>query len=281
MSGAEPSTSSPLAGRHAVVTGGGRGIGAAIARELAALGARLTLMGRTQATLDATAASLREGTGAEVDTAVVDLTRPEAIEAAFAKITEEITAEITEEIAGAGAEGGVSILVNNAGTAASSPLMRETLEQWEAMMALNATAAFLCCRAVLPAMTEAGEGRIVNVASTAGLKGYAYVGAYCASKHALIGMTRALALETARVGITVNAVCPGYTETDMLNESVENITRKTGRTPEEAKAALASHNPQGRLIQPEEVARMVGWLCLPGQGSVTGQSLVIAGGEVM
>lgn len=270
MSATESVTPGPLAGQHAVVTGGGRGIGAAIARELASLGARLTLMGRTQATLDGTAASLREAAGAEVDTAVVDLTRPESIEAAFAEIKE----------AGEG-EGGVSILVNNAGTAASAPLARETLAQWDAMMALNATAAFLCCRAVLPGMTKAGAGRIVNVASTAGLKGYAYVSAYCASKHALIGMTRALALETARAGITVNAVCPGYTETDMLNESVDNIISKTGRTPEEAKAALASHNPQGRLIQPEEVAGMVGWLCLPGQGSVTGQSLVIAGGEVM
>ena len=278
MSAPETVTPHPLAGQHAVVTGGGRGIGAAIARELASLGARLTLMGRTQATLDSTAASLREDTGARVDVAVVDLTRPEAIEAAFSKTTAEIAGT---EAKGGSQSGAVSILVNNAGRAASAPLMRETLEQWEAMMALNATAAFLCCRAVLPAMTKAGGGRIVNVASTAGLKGYAYVGAYCASKHALIGMTRALALETARAGITVNAVCPGYTETDMLKESVDNIISKTGRTPEEAKAALASHNPQGRLIQPEEVARMVGWLCLTGQGSVTGQSLVIAGGEVM
>ncbi len=278
MSATEAVTPHPLAGQHAVVTGGGRGIGAAIARELASLGARLTLMGRTQATLDGMAASLREEAGAEVETAVVDLTRPESIEAAFSKITAEMAGT---EAKGGSQSNGVSILVNNAGTAASAPLMRETLEQWEAMMALNATAAFLCCRVVLPAMTKAGGGRIVNVASTAGLKGYAYVGAYCASKHALIGMTRALALETARAGITVNAVCPGYTETDMLNESVDNIISKTGRTPEEAKAALASHNPQGRLIQPEEVARMVGWLCLPGQGSVTGQSLVIAGGEVM
>ena len=278
MSAPETVTPHPLAGQHAVVTGGGRGIGAAIARELASLGARLTLMGRTQATLDSTAASLREDTGARVDVAVVDLTRPESIEAAFSKITAEIAGT---EAKGGSQSDGVSILVNNAGRAASAPLMRETLEQWEAMMALNATAAFLCCRAVLPAMTKAGGGRIVNVASTAGLKGYAYVGAYCASKHALIGMTRALALETARAGITVNAVCPGYTETDMLKESVDNILSKTGRTPEEAKAALASHNPQGRLIQPEEVARMVGWLCLTGQGSVTGQSLVIAGGEVM
>ncbi|MCH8076745.1 MAG: SDR family oxidoreductase, partial [SAR324 cluster bacterium] len=217
-----------------MVTGGGRGIGAAIARELASLGARLTLMGRTQATLDSTAASLREDTGARVDVAVVDLTRPESIEAAFSKITAEIAGT---EAKGGSQSDGVSILVNNAGRAASAPLMRETLEQWEAMMALNATAAFLCCRAVLPAMTKAGGGRIVNVASTAGLKGYAYVGAYCASKHALIGMTRALALETARAGITVNAVCPGYTETDMLKESVDNIISKTGRTPEEAKAA--------------------------------------------
>ena len=278
MSATESVIPHPLAGQHAVVTGGGRGIGAAIARELASLGARLTLMGRTQATLDSTAASLREDTGARVDVAVVDLTRPESIEAAFSKITAEIAGT---EAKGGSQSDGASILVNNAGRAASAALMRETLEQWEAMMALNATAAFLCCRAVLPAMTKAGGGRIVNVASTAGLKGYAYVGAYCASKHALIGMTRALALETARAGITVNAVCPGYTETDMLKESVDNIISKTGRTPEEAKAALASHNPQGRLIQPEEVASMVGWLCLPGQGSVTGQSLVIAGGEVM
>lgn len=266
-SSADAPEPSPLSPFHAIVTGGGRGIGAATARRLAQLGARVTVMGRTETTLEATAAALRQESGVEAAAVTLDVTRPEAIGRAFQAAAE--------------AFGPPGILVNNAGGASSAPLGRTSLEMWNHMLELNATSALLCSQAVLPAMVEAGQGRIVNVASTAGLKGYAYVSAYCASKHALIGLTRSLALETARKGVTVNAVCPGYTDTDLVAGAIGNITEKTGISPEEARASLESHNPQGRLVQPGEVAEVIGWLCLPGQRSVTGQSLVIAGGEVM
>jgi NAD(P)-dependent dehydrogenase (short-subunit alcohol dehydrogenase family) len=154
-------------------------------------------------------------------------------------------------------------------------------DHWDRMLGINLTGVFLCCRAVLPGMLQRQFGRIVNIASTAGLRGYAYVAAYAAAKHGVIGLTRSLALETARRGITVNAVCPGYTETDMLERTIANIQAKTGRTAGEARAELTRSNPQDRLIQPEEVAAAVVWLCGPGTASVTGQSIVVAGGEVM
>ena len=257
----------PLADQHAVVTGGGRGIGAAIAAELGRLGARLTLMGRTTTTLEARRAEIADAGAVEVGHQTVDVSNEAAVARAFE--------------AAAGELGSVAILVNNAGMAVSAPLAKTDLGLWSQTLGVNLTAAFLCCRQVVPGMREAGLGRIVNIASTAGLVGYGYVAAYCASKHGLVGLTRALALELARTGITVNAVCPGYTDTDITAEAIANIAEKTGRSSEQARAELVKHNPQGRLIEPAEVAGTVAWLCLPSSAAITGQAIAVAGGEVM
>ncbi len=252
-----------LAGRHAVVTGATRGIGWAITQALAGLGADLTLMGRNQESL----AERRKSLGGTTNAVACDVTDEASVEAAFAAAGE--------------AGGAVSILINNAGTAGSAPFHRMTTAHWREMLDTNLTGAFLCARRVYPAMRDAGWGRIVTVASTAGLKGYGYVAAYAAAKHGVIGLTRSLALEAARTGVTVNAVCPGYTDTDIVRATVDNIVAKTGRTPADARAELAAHNPQGRLIEPREVAETVAWLCLPASASITGQSIAVAGGEVM
>lgn len=257
----------PLAGRHALVTGGGRGIGAAIADTLARLGASLTLTGRDQDRLDAKRAEIAGRHGVTVHSVVADVTDEAAVDALFDLAKQTI--------------GEPSILVNNAGIAGSAPFHRMGLDHWRAMLDTNLTGAFLCARRAYPAMRDAGWGRIVNVASTAGLKGYAYVAAYTASKHGLIGLTRALAAEAAQTGVTVNAVCPGYTDTDIVREAVDAIAAKTGRSAEDAKRELAVSNPQGRIVQPWEVAEATAWLCLPASSSITGQSIVIAGGEVM
>ena len=254
-----------LQGRHAVITGGGRGIGAAIAHALAEQGARITLMGRTRATLEDEAVLLRVLT--EVHCETVDITDPAAVEAAFAGAADAL--------------GPVAILVNNAGQAASAPFTRTDLALWNQMLAVNLTGTYLGIRAVLPGMLDLGWGRIVNIASTASLKGYAYVSAYCAAKHAVLGLTRSLALELAKKPITVNAVCPGYTETDIVRDTLANIQAKTGRSAAEAEDELVKHNPQGRLVQPAEVANAVLWLCQPGSEAVTGQAISVSGGETM
>jgi NAD(P)-dependent dehydrogenase (short-subunit alcohol dehydrogenase family) len=248
-----------LAGKHAVVTGASRGIGLAVARSLLAQGARVTLMARDAAGLDAAAREL----GGGVAWQTVDVTDPASVEAAFARA------------------GAVDILVNNAGQAVSSPFMRTDAATWQRMLDVNLSGAYHCVQAALPAMLAAGWGRIVNVASTAGLTGYRYVAAYCAAKHGLVGLTRALALELATRGVTVNAVCPGYTETDIVQDAVATIVRKTGRSEEEARAELASNNPQGRLVQPDEVAHAVAMLCMPAASAINGQAIAVAGGEVM
>ncbi|MBK6629698.1 MAG: SDR family oxidoreductase [Betaproteobacteria bacterium] len=258
-------TAAPLQGKHAVVTGGGRGIGAAIARSLAEQGAQITLMGRTPASLEREAAVLRALT--EVHCQAVDIADPAAVDSAFA--------------AAAGKLGPIAILVNNAGQAASAPFTRTDLALWQQMLAVNLTGTYLGIRAALPGMLELGWGRIVSIASTASLRGYAYVSAYCAAKHAVLGLTRSLALELARKPVTINAVCPGYTETDIVRETLTNIQAKTGRSLAEAEAELVKHNPQGRLVQPEEVANAVLWLCQPGSEAVTGQAISVSGGETM
>jgi len=177
--------------------------------------------------------------------------------------------------------GRLDVLINNAGINRDAMSHKMTEEQWDQVLAVNLTGTYLCTREVLPAMLKQDYGRVVNVASTAGLVGYAYVSAYCAAKHGVIGLTRSLALEAAKTAVTVNAVCPGYTETDMVKNTVANIMAKTGKSEAEARAALTSHNPQGRTVLPGEVANAVLWLCLPGSEAITGQPISVAGGEVM
>ena len=248
-----------LTGKHAVVTGASRGIGLTVARALQAHGARVTLMARDAATLQAAALEL----GGETAWQQVDVTDPASVTGAFARA------------------GRADILVNNAGQAASASFARTDAALWQRMLDVNLTGAYNCIQAALPGMLDAGWGRIVNVASTAGLTGYRYVAAYCAAKHGLVGLTRALALELAMKGVTVNAVCPGYTETDIVLDAVANIVRKTGRSAEQARAELAAANPQGRLVRPEEVAHAVAMLCMPGAAALNGQAIAVAGGEVM
>lgn len=248
-----------LHGKHAIVTGASRGIGLAVAHRLAAQGARVTLMARDGAALAAAARAI----GGEAAWQSLDVTDPDSVAAAFARA------------------GAADILVNNAGQAASATFGRTDDALWGRMLDANLTGAYRCIGAALPAMLDAGWGRIVNVASTAGLTGYRYVAAYCAAKHGLVGLTRALALEVAAKGVTVNAVCPGFTDTDIVRDAIANIVRMTGRTADEARAELAAGNPQGRLVQPDEVAHAVTWLCMPGAGALNGQAVAVAGGEVM
>jgi len=259
-----PSPSQALQGMHAVVTGGSRGIGGAIASALADQGATLTLMGRDRARLDAKVVELAQRT--QVSGTTVDIANAQSVGEAFALAQAE--------------RGPVQILINNAGLAASAPFIRTETELWAQMLEVNLTGTFLCCRAVIPGMLERGFGRVVNIASTAGLIGYAYVSAYCAAKHGVVGLTRALALEMGDRDITVNAICPGFTDTEMVAAAVSNIVRTTGKTEAEARAALTSRNPQRRLVRPEEVANAVLWLCLPGANAMTGQAIAVAGGEV-
>jgi 3-hydroxybutyrate dehydrogenase len=249
-----------LANQHAAVTGGGSGIGAAIAEALLRNGARVTLMGRDPARLVAQQAVLSPL--GDVSCLSVDVGNEAAVAAAFERA------------------GAVDILINNAGQAQAAPFSHTDMTLWQRMLDVNLTGVFLCTRAALPGMLERGAGRIVNIASTAGQIGYAYVAAYCAAKHGVIGLTRALALEVATKGITVNAVCPGYTETELLRSSLDQITSKTSRTEEEARKSLLRHNPQNRFVTPEEVANATLWLCMPGSAAVTGQSISVSGGEV-
>ncbi|MCB5175766.1 MULTISPECIES: SDR family NAD(P)-dependent oxidoreductase [Microvirga] len=250
-----------LQGRHAVVTGGGRGIGRAIAGALAGAGATVTIVGRDRTRLDRAVAE-----GGAHGAAVADVTDPAAVRAAVAEAVSR--------------HGPVDLMIANAGSAASVPFMKSDPAVFRQMLDVNLLGVTNVAQAVLGSMTERGFGRIVAVASTAGLKGYPYVSAYCAAKHAVIGFVRALALETAKTGVTVNAVCPGFTDTDLVAESLDRIMAKTGRTREEALREFVKHNPQQRLIEPNEVADAVLWLCGEGARSVTGQAIVVAGGEI-
>jgi len=259
-----------LSGHHAFITGGSRGIGLACARTLLAQGANVTIAGRDAAALERAADALRAGdaqTSTQVGVCVLDVTDEAAVHAAIAAAARQL--------------GPITILLNNAGQAQPAPFAKTTSRHWQQMLDVNLTGAFHCTQAVLPQMLEKGWGRIINIASTAGLKGYKYVSAYVAAKHGLVGLTKALALELATKNITVNAVCPGYTETDIVHEAIANIMQKTGRTEEQARAELAAGNPQQKLVQVEEVANAVAWLCQPASGAMTGQSIAVAGGEVM
>lgn len=252
-----------LQNKHALVTGGARGIGLAISRMLLENGARVTMLGRDAKKLEASAREMAKL--GEIACASADVTDANAVAEAFSQARSGF--------------GPIQILVNNAGQAGSAPFLKTDAKLWRQMMSVNLDGTLHCTQVALPDMLSAGWGRIVNIASVAGLRGAPYISAYCASKHAVIGLTRALALEVAAKGITVNAVCPGYTDTDMVELAVANIIKKTGRTGEEARAELASHNPQKRLVQPEEVANAALWLCLPGSEAITGQAIVVAGGE--
>ncbi len=271
-----PSLSQPLSlslhQRTAIVTGAGRGIGLAIAQTLAEAGAQVVLLGRDLPRLQQAAASLPT-TQPDSDTTrphlclAVDIADEAAVLGAF----EAIRAACPR----------IDILINNAGQAESAPLARTDSALWQRMLGVNLNGSFYCSRAVIGAMLKQDYARIINVASTAGLVGYAYVSAYCAAKHGVIGLTRSMALEAAGSALTVNAVCPGYTETDMVSDAVRNIAAKTGRSEQDARASLSANNPQGRLITPQEVAQTVLWLCQPHAASITGQAISISGGEVM
>lgn len=257
--------------RHALITGAGAGIGAAIAMALARAGYRLTLCGRSSDKLQSQAETLRaQVPELAVLIAPMDVTDEKSVQAAVQQAQARL--------------GTVNVLVNNAGQAQSQPFGKTDAALWQHMLNVNLTGSYHCIQAVLPGMLEAAQtgtpGRIVNIASTAGLKGYAYVSAYVAAKHGVVGLTKALALELARKGVTVNAICPGYTETDIVREAVQNIVRKTGKSEAEARQALAVSNPQQRLVQAHEVAQSVLWLCAQGSDAINGQAIAIDGGEM-
>jgi NAD(P)-dependent dehydrogenase (short-subunit alcohol dehydrogenase family) len=242
--------------QKALVTGGSRGIGRAIAMALTARGYEVTIMGRSEKAL---AEVLAEGAARK--SRAVDVTDEAALRRA-----------VTES-------GPYHVLINNAGAAESASFAATGLDLVRRMMAVNVESAFTASRAALPGMMELGSGRIVNVASIAGLKGYAYVSAYCAAKHAVIGLTRALAAELGKTRITVNALCPGYTDTDLIANAADAIAKKTGRATDDAIDHFAKTNPSGRLITPDEVANAALWLCSEGASAVTGQAITVAGGD--
>lgn len=257
--------------RHALVTGAGSGIGAAITQTLAQAGCRLTLCGRSQEKLQVQAEILRaQVPHVALLIAPMDVADEQSVQAAVQQAQARF--------------GPINLLINNAGQAQSQTFAKTDARLWQQMLGVNLTGTYHCIQAVLPGMLESAStgvpGRIINMASTAGLKGYAYVSAYAAAKHGVIGLTKALALELARKGITVNAICPGYTETEIVREAVRNIVSKTGQSEAEALQTLAAGNPQRRLVLPAEVAQSVMWLCAPGSDAINGQAIAIDGGEI-
>jgi ketoreductase len=253
--------------RHALVTGAGSGIGKAIALALAADGHIVSLAGRRTAPLNAVRDEILSSGGHAHVLDGFDVTDPVAVE-------QGISVAIAKS-------GEIAVLVNCAGEAPSAPFEKTDLSLWQRVLTINLTGVFLVTQAALASVRRAGNGRIVNLASTAGLTGYSYVSAYCASKHGVIGLTRALALELARTDVTINAVCPGFTDTPLIDGALDTISEKTGRSREEARASLARANPQGRLVTPDEVADTVSWLVSEKASAITGQAIAVAGGEVL
>jgi len=255
-----------LQGRIALVTGAGRGIGAAVARSLADEGAAVALCARSTAQLEAVAAEIVSRGGKALALAC-DVTDPNSIAAAAEAVRTQL--------------GPVDILVNNAGIAHSAPLGRTTLADWNRVFAVNVTGTFLCTQTFLPDMTARRWGRVINIASTAARMGAKYISAYAASKHAVLGLTRSVAAEVATLGVTVNAVCPGYVDTELTRATIDRIVEKTGRTPREALEQVLATSPQGRLLSVDEVAFAVLALCDHGARGINGQAIVIDGGELL
>ncbi len=253
--------------RHAFVTGAGSGIGKAIALALAADGHVVSLAGRRAAPLQAVQDEIRAAGGEAFVHDGFDVTDAAAIERGIAVAVAKA--------------GEIAVLVNCAGEAPSAPFEKTDPALWSHVLSINLTGVFLVTQAALASVRRAGNGRVINVASTAGLTGYAYVSAYCASKHGVIGLTRALALELARTDVTVNAVCPGFTDTPLIDGALDTISEKTGRSRDEARASLARSNPQGRLVAPDEVAHTVLWLASEKAAAITGQAIAVAGGEIL
>jgi 3-hydroxybutyrate dehydrogenase len=255
-----------LADRSAVVTGGGRGIGAAIARAFAGAGATVLVAARNTAEVEAVAGSIVDA-GGRAFAARCDVADPASVAALVRAAAESL--------------GPVDILVNNAGISSSAPLHHLTLEEWNRLFTVNATGTFLCTQAFVPGMVEQGWGRVINIASVAGLTGARYIAAYAAAKHAVVGFTRAVAAEVAATGVTINALCPGYVDTPMTDASIARIVEKTGRPAEDARAAILATSPQHRLIEPEEIAQMVISLCYDQARGINGQAIVIDGGGLL
>lgn len=248
--------------RVALITGGGSGIGYTIAQSLSRSDFTTILCGRNKERLRKASAQIAGSSWLEMDVSC-----ERSVLSTFETLTSQKLLPDT--------------LINNAGSAVTAPVARTNLTDWQSMLDINLTGAFLCTRAALPHMTKCGFGRIINIASTAGLKGYAYTAAYTAAKHGLIGLTRSLALELVNTGVTANAVCPGFTDTDIVQKSIDKIVDKTGRAPEDALAELTKHNPEGRLVTPKEVANTVSWLAGENASAINGQSIAVACGEVM
>ena len=259
--------SKPLNGHHALITGGSRGIGASISNALAALGADITIISRDIDKLKLQARHLEKEFKSSVFYTGADITDEIQIKDSFAKSVDSL--------------GPINILINNAGIGKSMPFHKMNLEFWNKTISLNLTSTFLCTQQVYETMRKDLYGRIVNISSTVGLRGYPYITAYAASKHAVMGFTKSLALECVKKGITVNAICPGYTETDLVTDAIDNIVQASGKDVDEVKTEIENMSPMGRLIQPEEVAESTAWLCLPSSSSITGQAIVVAGGAVL